>query len=273
VSQVPADPEAFLALTEKIARERGFGTAGYKRSVLRRRIAVRMRARGAHDYLEYGHLLDGDPAEYQRLIDTLTINVTGLFRNPEAWSVVERTVLPALWAPAAAPIACWIAGCASGEEAYSLAALWHRFALAHGGAGQLGRVSIAATDIDRESLAAADRGSYPAEAFTSMPPDLRARYFASAPPFTVAPELRALVRFERRDLLLDPAPASGLRLIMCRNVIIYFNRPSQDALMQRFHDALAPGGFLVLGKVETLLGPARDLFEVVDQRQRIFRRR
>jgi chemotaxis methyl-accepting protein methylase len=210
--------------------------------------------------------------EYEQLIDALTINVTRLFRNPEAWDAVDRAVLPALWESTATSIACWVAGCASGEEAYTLAALWHRFALAHGGASQLGRVSIVASDIDRASLAAAERGAYAPDAFAESPADVRARYFSGAAPFSAAAELRALVRFERRDLLLDPVPAGDLGLITCRNVIIYFDRTSQDALMRRFHDALAPGGFLVLGKVETLLGAARDLFEVVDQRQRIFRR-
>ena len=105
---------------------------------------------------------------------------------------------------------------------------------------------------------------------------MRERWFRpadSADRWTAGPEMRSLIRFERRDLLMDPAPARELRLITCRNVIIYFDRPSQEALLRRFHDALVPGGFLVLGKVETLLGPARTLFEAVDTRQRIFRRK
>ena len=86
------------------------------------------------------------------------------------------------------------------------------------------------------------------------------------------PELRSLIQFEKRDLLLDPPPPGALQLITCRNVVIYFDRASQETLMKRFHDALAPGGYLVLGKVETLLGASRALFEPVDSRQRIFRR-
>ena len=262
-----SDTDEFLALTSKIARERGFGTHGYKRGCLHRRIAVRMRARGARDYGEYGLLLDGDPA--------LTINVTKLFRNPDAWSVVEHAVLPALWAAPAAAIRCWVAGCASGEEAYTLAALWHRFASARCGGSRdndVGRVCIIASDIDRQSLERATAGVYAEAAFAETPADMRARYFPGEAPCAAAPELRALVRFERRDLLLDSAPPAGLRLITCRNVLIYFDRVSQDALLQRFHDVLAPGGFLVLGKVETLLGAARELFDVVDPRQRVFRR-
>src|SRR5690606_17306314 len=118
----------------------------------------------------------------------------------------------------------------------------------------------------------ARRGAYAPEAFAEMPPEIRARYFSADAPHRAAPELKALVTVERRDLLSEPAPASGLHLITCRNVIIYFGRASQEPLLRKFHAALAPGGFLVLGKVETVLGPARQLFEAVDARQRIFRR-
>lgn len=268
----PGDEPAFAALTDKIARDRGFGAANYKDTCLRRRIAVRMRARGAHDYGEYGRLLDTDPAEWERLIDTLTVNVTKIFRNPEVWAAVERLVLGELWQGPAQRLQCWVAGCSSGEEAFTLAALWHRHASARHEGDRIGRVRIVASDIDRASLDAAQRGAYGSEAFVEAPADVRARYFSPGPPHVAAPELRALVRFERRDLLLDAVLPGATYLITCRNVVIYFDRASQEALMQRFHDALAPGGFLVLGKVETVLGPSRALFDVVDQRQRIFRR-
>ena len=139
---------------------------------------------------------------------------------------------------------------------------------------QLTRVRIVASDIDRRSLEAATRGTYAPAAFDEAPELLRRRYFSPVPGGfeSASPELRALIAFERRDLLLEPPPDGPMHLVTCRNVVIYFDRDSQETLMRRFHDALAPGGFLVLGKVETLLGPARSLFEVVDQRQRIFRR-
>ena len=138
-----SDESGFVALTEKIARERGFGAANYKDTCLRRRIAVRMRARGAHDYGEYCRVLDDDPEEYEALIDALTVNVTKIFRNPEVWSAVERLVLGPLWELRAARLQCWVAGCASGEEAYTLAALWHRVASARHAEERLGRVRMA----------------------------------------------------------------------------------------------------------------------------------
>jgi chemotaxis methyl-accepting protein methylase len=270
-----ADDDAFVALTSKISRERGFSAANYKDTCMRRRIAVRMRARGASDYDSYSQLLDTDPAEYEWLIAALTVNVTKLFRNVETWDAVGRVVLPALWETPSARLNCWVAGCASGEEAYTLAALWMQTAAEHGGLGGAARVHITASDIDHASLAAAEAGTYADDSFAEAPPTVRERWFAPAATagrWTAGPELRSLIRFERRDLLLDPAPPAAMQLITCRNVIIYFDRESQDALMERFHDALVPGGFLVLGKVETLLGPSRALFESVDARQRIFRR-
>jgi chemotaxis methyl-accepting protein methylase len=116
------------------------------------------------------------------------------------------------------------------------------------------------------------RGTYHESAFADTPADLRARYFSLDAPASVAPELRAMVSFEQRDLLREMPPAGAWHLIACRNVVIYFDRESQEDLFVRFHDALAPGGVLFLGKVETLLGPARGLVAPVVQRDRIFQR-
>jgi chemotaxis methyl-accepting protein methylase len=274
-----ADDEAFVALTSKISRDRGFGAASYKDTVMRRRISVRMRARGTDDFASYSQLLDTDPAEYEWLIAALTVNVTNFYRNAEVWDAVARLVLPELWSTSAARLNCWVAGCASGEEAYTLAALWLQHQATHGGRPSgAARTRIIASDIDAGSLAASEAGTYAGESFSEAPAGMRDRWFVPTQEkahngrWTAGPELRSLIRFERRDLLSDPAPAVPLHLITCRNVIIYFDRESQETLMQRFHDALVPGGYLVLGKVETLLGPSRALFDAVDSRQRIYRR-
>lgn len=267
----PADDPGFMALADKISRDRGFGCASYKEKCLRRRIAVRMRARGVHRYGDYAALLDTDQAEYERLLDALTINVTKLFRNWSAWQSMESHVIPALW-DLRGPARIWSAGCSSGEEPYSLAILFLRHALKQGVAGEAGeRVRILGTDIDRESLESARRGAYDVASFADTPDDIRHTYFSRTPPHAVSDEARALVRFERRDLIQEPPPAGPLHLITCRNVLIYFDRETQEALFHRFHAALAPGGFLVLGKVETLLGPTRSLFTPVDARERVFR--
>jgi chemotaxis methyl-accepting protein methylase len=263
---------AFAALVGKIARERGFGAASYRDGCLRRRIAVRMRARGVADYGAYSRLLDSDPAEWEPLLDALTINVTKLFRDRGAWDAIARAVVPEVWAMPAPTLRAWSAGCSSGEEPYSLAVLFHRHATAMQQLDRLSRLKIVATDVDAASLERAMGATYPASAFGDTPEVLRRRYFSAGASATVVPEARALVAFERRDLLSDPPPSGPLQLIACRNVVIYFDAAAQQALFQRFFDALQPGGFLVLGQVETLLGAARKLFEAVDHRHRIFRR-
>ena len=267
-----ANDAGFDALTAKIARERGFGCGGYKPTCLKRRIAVRMRARGVHRYEDYAHLLDGDRDEYDRLIDTLTINVTKLFRNPEAWAAVEREVWPALFARPERALRVWSAGCSSGEEPYTLAITALRAAQAARAPQAASRVHIIATDIDARSLDRARAGEFAEGAFGDEPPDVRSRWFEPGWPARATQEPRALIRVERRDLLEEPAPPGKWHLLVCRNVIIYFDRESQDKLFRRFHEALVPGGFLVLGKVESLLGGSRALFEVVNSRERIFRR-
>lgn len=268
----PADDAEFRALTQKIAAERGFGCANYKDGCLRRRIAVRMRACGVGTFDAYRARLDDDAAEYDLLLDALTVNVTKLYRDAAVWDAVAQHVIPALWDVDAPQLTVWSAGCSSGEELYTLAALFHRHAERTGTLSRLRRLRIVGSDIDRGSLDAARRASYAAGSFTEMPVELRRRYFSTDAPHLAAAELRALVTVERRDLLSEPAPADAIQLVTCRNVVIYFDRVSQEPLLRKFREALAPGGFLVLGKVETLIGPLRQLFDVVDAGQRIFRR-
>ena len=262
----------FAELTAKISRDRGFGCASYKDKCLRRRIAVRMRARGVHTYSDYARVLDTDHAEYDKLLDALTINVTKLFRNWETYSAIAEKVVPALWDGPGATIDVWSAGCSSGEEPYSVAALFHRYAERTGTASQLeSRLRVLGSDIDVRCLAAAASGGFEEGDFADTPADLRRRYFAPQAPFAIVPEVKRLVRFERRDLLADSTPPGLHQLICCRNVLIYFDRDTQERLFEKFHAALAPDGFLVLGKVETLLGAARVQFAAVDGRERIFR--
>ena len=272
MSTGPVDEMEFRALTAKIAAERGFGCANYKDGCLRRRIAVRMRACGVLSFADYRALLDRDADEYELLLDALTINVTKLYRDAAVWDAVAQQVIPTLWALDLPRLTVWSAGCSSGEELYTLAALFHRHAERSGTLARLRRVRIIGSDIDRASLERARAGLYAPESFTEMPVELRRRYFSVDAPHAAAAELRALVSVERRDLLREPAPAGDVQLITCRNVVIYFDRSSQEPLMRKFHAALAPGGYLLLGKVETLMGPLRALYDVVDARERIFRR-
>jgi chemotaxis protein methyltransferase CheR len=269
-ADLPDDAD-LTALLDKISREAAFACASYKPKYVRRRLAVRMRARGVATYADYAALLDAESPEFEKLLDALTINVTKLCRNWATYAAIQGTVIPSLWARPDHLLNVWSAGSASGEEAYSLGVLFHRYLRSIGEVGRASRIRILGTDIDRDSLTLAERGTYGAAAFTETPPELRTSYFSVGLPATVAAEVRSLVRFRRHDIIRDDAP-TGQHLITCRNVIIYFDRPTQELLFERFHTALAPGGFLVLGKVETLLGDWRSRFTAVDARERIFQR-
>lgn len=234
---------------------------------------MRMRAKGAHTYAEYAGILDTDAVEYDKLVETLTINVSKFFRNPETFACIAAKVIPELWTSTSPLIRIWSAGCATGEEPYSMGVLCREHALAAGDLERLNRVRIVGSDVDREALSAASKGRYPAAAFADTAPAVVERYFPLEHGLhTVSPEIRNLVAFEKRDLLEGGHPGGRMHMILCRNVIIYFTRETQENLFERFHDLLLPGGFLVLGKVETLLGKSREMFAPVSSRERIYRR-
>ncbi len=268
----PDDP-ALDSLMGKIEREHGLRLASYKQPCLRRRLAVRMRACGAHTFGAYAEVLDAVPAEYDRLLDALTVNVTRFFRNPETWALLGRRVVPELWARPGR-VRVWSAGCASGEEPYSLALLFAEHAAAGEGVeAALVRLRIDATDLDPEAVEVARRAEYPAAALAEVPPALLARWFSAEPPHRVAPALARRVRVAVHDLTREPPPAPPYHLIVCRNAVIYFDRATQERIFAAFAEALVPGGRLLLGKVETLCGPARARFDLEEPRERLFRRR
>ena len=268
------DDASFAALTRKISETAGLTLDAYKSKCMRRRIAVRMRAVGAHTYEDYLSVLDRAPDELDRLLDALTINVTKFYRNRETWDRVSEVIAPALLARREGRVRIWSAGCASGEESYTLAMLFAEAAQRAGQQGWVERFVIDATDIDRLSLERARTGRYPAVAFSETPATIVGRYCRTAGPETylVEERVRERVLVRRHDLTRDPAPRPPYDLIVCRNVIIYFDRPTQERLLLLFHDALEAGGFLVLGKVETIFGPARTKFDLVEPRDRIYRR-
>ncbi|HVF38318.1 MAG TPA: protein-glutamate O-methyltransferase CheR [Gemmatimonadaceae bacterium] len=267
------DEPEFVALCQKIERERGFQCSSYKDTCLRRRISVRMRANGATSFAEFARIIDNDPREYDKLISTLTINVTKFFRNPETFACVASKVIPQLWETSHRSLRVWSAGCATGEEAYSLAVLFAEHAQMKDETDRLARVRVLGSDIDADALAFATRGRYSAPAFADTTPAVRDRYFPIEDGMhSASPEIRRLVRFERQDILSPLTPGVKMHMILCRNVIIYFNRDTQETLFHRFHELLQPGGFLVLGKVETLLGKTREMFAPVSSRDRVFRR-
>lgn len=264
---------AFAELMAKITRDRGFRCASYRDKCLRRRIAVRMRARGLFTFVEYSAMLDADPREYPKLLRALTINSTKFFRNFETYQVVRQKVVPEIWTAADRPISVWSAGCSSGEEAYSVGVLFHEHAESLGELDRLSRVAITGTDIDDDCLAIARRGLYGDASFIETPVAIREKYFPLVAGLRgIVPPVKQLASFAAGDLLQDQPPSAGFDLILCRNVIIYFDRDAQEKLLEEFHGALREGGILVLGRVETLLGHSRELFRPVSSRERIFRK-
>jgi two-component system CheB/CheR fusion protein len=258
-------------LLEFLRDARGFDFTGYKRSTLGRRIRKRMTDAGMDGFAEYRDLLETDADEFRTLFNTILINVTSVFRDPEAWDLLRREVVPQVIAEAAPEdeIRVWSAGCSSGEEAFSLATV---FAEALGIEEFQRRVKIYATDVDEEALREARSGLYTSKALELLPPDLRESYFEpSGARYLFRADLRRRVIFGRHDITRD-APISRLDLLVCRNTLMYFNVEAQAQIIDRFHFALREGGFLFLGKAEMLLNDG-ERFESISIRQRVFRRR
>ncbi|MGI5240930.1 CheR family methyltransferase [Dactylosporangium sp. CA-139066] len=261
----------FEALLVYLKEARGFDFTGYKRSSLTRRVGRRMAQLPVADHAEYLDYLQVHPDEFTALFNTILINVTGFFRDPDAWAALARTVLPALLAEQAertGPLRVWSAGCASGEEAYSLAMI---MADALGPERFRDRVKIYATDVDEEALVTARQGVYTAAELQHVAPERVERYFERGDGrYTFRKDLRRSIVFGRNDLVQD-APIGRIDLLVCRNTLMYFNAETQARIVSRLHFALAPHGALFLGKAEMLLRHGA-LFTPVDLPQRIFRR-
>ncbi len=261
------DGRTLETLLEYLRMSRGFDFTGYKRPSLARRVTKRVQAlnlQGFGDYLDY---LEVHPEEFATLFNTMLINVSSFFRDAPAWECLRADMLPKLLAAnPAGPIRVWSAGCAGGQEAYSLAIA---FAELLGAEAFCQRVKIFATDVDEDALSQARQGSYSLEDLEPVPAGLREKYFErAAARYVFRNELRRAIIFGRLDLIAD-APISRLDLLACRNTLIYFNLETQRQILERFHFALDETGFLFLGRAEMLLMHA-NLFTPVNLRHRIF---
>jgi two-component system CheB/CheR fusion protein len=269
---VPSPPPevdpAFEALLDYIRDNRGFDFTGYKRASLARRISKRMHEVGIEAVGAYQDYLEVHPEEFTHLFNTILINVTSFFRDTAAWDYVAQEVVPRVLERKAAPdhVRVWSAGCASGEEAYTIAMVLAEHV---GLARMIERVKIYATDLDEDALAQARAGAYAEKGVDAIPLDFREKYLERANDrFTFRTELRRAVIFGRHDLVKD-APISRVDLIACRNTLMYFNAEVQSRIYNGFHFALAPHGYLLLGKSEMLL-TRTTIFEPADLRRRVF---
>ena len=249
----------------------GIDFTGYKQSTvvrrLQRRIGIAQLA-NPDDYLEF---LQQSPQEVVALGRDLLINVTRFFRDAEVFAVLRDEILPAMLKRASArkALRIWVPGCATGEEAYSIAMLVQELVTAR---REKWDVKVFATDVDKVSIEYAGRGLYPKSIAADVAPELEARFFVEESGILrISREIREQVVFARHNILRDP-PFTKVDLISCRNLLIYLRAESQKKVMALLHFALQPGGYLLLGTSETI-GDRENAFETVNAKMRIFKKR
>ena len=263
------DPE-FESLLQFLKDSRGFDFTGYKRSSLMRRVDRRMQQVDIAHYADYLDYLQLHQEEFTALFNTILINVTGFFRDPDAWTHLRDDALPSMLAAhkPSDPIRVWSAGCASGEEAYSAAIM---LAELLGPEELRDRVKIYATDVDDEALSQARQAGYLESAMKAVPDEIRGRYFEQqGERYVFRTDLRRSIIFGRNDLVQD-APISRVDLLLCRNTLMYFNAETQAKIVGRFHFAMNEDALLFLGKAE-MLPSHGEFFQPLDLKRRFFRK-
>jgi two-component system CheB/CheR fusion protein len=264
-----SDPE-LEDLIHHLQKTRQIDFRGYKRTSLRRRILQRMEQVGCANFESYRTFVDANPQEFSDLLNTVLINVTSFFRDPDAWAVLSNEVIPQIVErrKEGQAIRIWSVGCATGQEPYSAAML---FSEAMGVDGFCNNVKIYANDLDEAALRMARLATYSVREVEGVPPDLLGKYFEHINGhYTFHRELRKCVIFGRHNIVND-APISRIDLLICRNLLIYLDAPTQGVVLPRLHYALNPDGVLFLGKAETQLARSK-LFEPVNVKSRLFRK-
>ncbi len=266
--QEPPDPQ-FEALLDYLRLSRGFDFTGYKRSSLVRRVLKRRYALSLSSFGDYLDYLQVHPDEFEYLFNTILINVTSFFRDKPAWDYLRSEMLPRIMLnkDPNESFRIWSAGCASGEEAYTLAIILAEYL---GMEAFHQRVKIYATDMDNEALVQARQATYSPDDIKAVPEEYRNKYFTHANngDYTFNSDLRRAVIFGQHDLVQD-VPISRLDLLVCRNTLMYFNAETQGRILARFHFALVDGGILFLGKAEMLITHA-NIFSALDVKYRFF---
>lgn len=263
----------FNEIILKIKSLSGLDFSQYRTSCLKRRIDSRLRLNDIEHYKEYLQLLAREPSEIEALLKHLTINLTEFYRDKEAWNIIANQVAPLIIAQKGeekrTKINIWSAGTSSGEEAYTLAIIFLE-ALANQKKDML--LKIYGTDIDEASLVRAKLGRYPIKNLDFLPSEVKNRYFVvEEDDYLVSPLLKKVTEFKRHDLISSP-PLKPMDLIVCRNVLIYFNRTLQATILDAFYQCLGKNGYLMLGKTESLLPNVAKEFEIFHLRERIYKK-
>ncbi|MHB9287191.1 CheR family methyltransferase [Halobacteriales archaeon Cl-PHB] len=265
-----SDQRAFDRLLAFIGDEMDFESGFYNDAYLDRRISARMRRVDTDEYGAYRRLLQRSDDEREALLDSLSINVTGFFRNPEAWEQL-RTVLARL-TDEHRTVNIWSAPCADGREPYSLAMLaMDDDDVAHQ------RVQVLGTDINPDILDVAREGVYETSQTTDIEEELAPlsnyrRYIdRHDDTFSVRDTVKNLVEFEQHDLIRGD-PKTDFDLVLCRNLLIYIDSSYKEPIFETIRGSLRDGGYLMIGMTETLPSACRDAFDPVYKQQRIYRR-
>jgi chemotaxis protein methyltransferase CheR len=239
----------FVVLCEQVRRLCGVDLLQYKRGQMERRVRTFAQRRGTPDLAAYGQRLKADEEELDAFLDRVTINVSHLWRHEDQWTALGRAILPEL--AQRGRVRCWSAGSSYGAEAFTLAAVAAESI-------PRTRVEIEGTDLDRRMVARARAGRFSVEDARTAPAALLRRWFEPADEggWQAKPELMRMTRFDVGDLLRMPIPRAKYDMVMCRNTVIYFTEDVRDALHARLVDALAPGGYLVVGTSERVADPA-----------------
>jgi len=259
---------------QKVLERHGLDLNRYKIAFLKRRFNIRMRERGLSDYVEYAKLLEKDPQEFSELFQKLCINVTNFFRDSHVYSTFATHVLPVILSQVKTfdKIRVWSAGCATGEEPYSLAILFSH------ALNDNGRIEVIASDVNQEAIQFAKEGKYPANALRELPEELRIKYFRllhdnknNTTEYQVIEQVKNLVTFKVGDMLSNQD--KYFDVIFCRNVLIYYAKETQEIIFTKFHKILKENGHLVIGMDETMLGKeSQKLFTSIMPRERIYRK-
>ncbi len=259
----------YQQISEILREQQNFHLEGYKVLCIKRRLAARIRAVGHHEPAAYVDLLQESIHEQEQLLAALSIHVSQFFRNESVFQVLEKQLLPELLETSRhnnSKLRIWSVGCANGEEPYSLALLCQMQLLK----GDL--LSIIGTDLSPEALTRAKRGVFPADRLRNVPGEVLTDFFCqSDQQYQLIEKVRERVQFFRHDILTDQ-PFYRANLILCRNLLIYFSRKQQRQVLEILATALLPGGYLVLGRAETMALTCRELFICVDPAERIYQR-
>lgn len=265
------DEAALQNVIAMLCAHTGHDFRNYKRATVLRRIERRLQVKGVATLPEYAQLLDREPGEFKALLNDMLIGVTNFFRDRESFEVLEREVIPELFLGKVRgeQVRVWVAACATGQEAYSVAMLLADHALQK---ERPPEVQVFASDIDEHAISTARAGVYPASIVMDVPPARMRQFFTKEDDrYRIRKTLRDRILFASHNLLRDP-PFSKLDMISCRNLLIYLNRDVQLRVMQMFHSALRPDGFLFLGSSESA-DAAAEFFVPFDKKNRIYRAR